>query len=914
MKKICLLIASSSILLCLSNTLFAQPYSPTANKYLGVTSGIVLDMKVDANYVYVGGSFTAVAYQTGNGAKLTTTTVKPNLEFPKTGTSGSQITICVPDGAGGWYIGGTFTTVGTETRNRLARINADGSVHAWNPNASGIVRTIVVSGSDVYVGGDFNGVNSINGTLTRNRLAKLNNTDGTADATWDPNAGGSVYAIAISGSDIYVGGSFTTINGTTTRNRLAKLNNTDGTADATWNPNASGSVYAIAISGSYIYVGGAFSGANSINGTLTRNYLAKLNNTDGTAAAWNPNALGNVNSIAISGSDIYVGGAFNGSNSINGTLTRNRLAKLNNTDGTADATWDPNASGTINVITINGSDIYVGGQFTTINGVTARSRIARLNNTDGIADANWDPSANSTVLTIAINGSDMYVGGTFMQMNRTTRNNIARFSKTTGEFDPNWNPNADNTVYSVVINGTDIYLGGVFVNIGGQARNKLAKVNNTDGSVDATWTPNANDHVFYMVTDGSNLYVAGTFTAVGGQSREALAKLNFTNGNADATWNPNPAGSRDVYGIAIDGSDIYVSGYFGTIGGQTRNRIAKLNNTNGNADATWNPNANGSYTRRLAVDASGVYAVGDFDTVGGQPRNRIARLNKTNGDADSWNPNANSTCSAIALYGSDVYVGGGFSTIGGQSRKSIAKLNNIDGLADLTWNPNASTTVFSILLDGGDIYVGGGFTTMGGASQPYFALFTDRTLPVKLSLFSANVNQRNVTLNWSTASETNNSGFGVQRLTSDGSWKEVAFVKGHGTTSMPVNYSYEDKNLTTGTYSYRLKQVDYNGNYEYFNLNSSIEIGTPQKYSISQNYPNPFNPTTKIYFDVPIASSVKISVYDVSGREVKVLVNEKYRPGNYETVFDGSMFSSGVYFYKMVSGTFSETKKMILLK
>ncbi|MFA5010704.1 MAG: LamG-like jellyroll fold domain-containing protein [Ignavibacteria bacterium] len=191
---------------------------------------------------------------------------------------------------------------------------------------------------------------------------------------------------------------------------------------------------------------------------------------------------------------------------------------------------------------------------------------------------------------------------------------------------------------------------------------------------------------------------------------------------------------------------------------------------------------------------------------------------------------------------------------------------------------------------------------------------TDYPLPAELTSFTANVKQRNVMLNWGTASETNNSGFGVQRLDAEGSWNEVAFVKGHGTTSTPVNYSYEDKNLTTGTYSYRLKQVDYNGNYEYFNLNSNVEIGTPQKYSISQNYPNPFNPATKIYFDIPKVSSVKISVYDVSGREVKVLVNEKYQPGNYETVFDGSMFSSGVYFYKIQAGDFTETKKMILMK
>ena len=190
----------------------------------------------------------------------------------------------------------------------------------------------------------------------------------------------------------------------------------------------------------------------------------------------------------------------------------------------------------------------------------------------------------------------------------------------------------------------------------------------------------------------------------------------------------------------------------------------------------------------------------------------------------------------------------------------------------------------------------------------------DIPLPVELTSFNARVNQKNVILNWRTASESNNSGFGVQRQSTGEEWKELAFVKGSGTSSTPIDYAYEDKNLKNGNYSYRLKQVDYNGNYEYFSLSSNVEIGAPQKYSISQNHPNPFNPTTKIYFDVPKVSSVKISVYDVSGREVKVLVNDKYQPGTYETMFDGSMYSSGVYFYKIQAGDFTKTMKMILLK
>ena len=288
-----------------TNKTYGQPSIP--NPDMWVTDGAVFCIAVDGVHTYIGGSFTFVGPNTGSGAKLTATSHTPNRNFPK--IAGGSIYTAVPDGSGGWYIGGNFTKVGTFDRNRLAHINSDGTVDAsWNPNASSIVYTIAISGSDIYVGGNFSGTI---GGQPRNYIAKLNNTNGNADPTWNANASNSINTIAISGSDIYVGGFFTTIGGQT-RNRVAKLNNTNGNADATWNPNANSTVNTIAISGSDIYVGGSFSGANSIGGQ-TSNRVAKLNNTNGNAdATWNPNANSTVNTIAISGSDIYVGGGFSG--------------------------------------------------------------------------------------------------------------------------------------------------------------------------------------------------------------------------------------------------------------------------------------------------------------------------------------------------------------------------------------------------------------------------------------------------------------------------------------------------------------------------------------------------------------------------------------------------------------------------
>ena len=190
------------------------------------------------------------------------------------------------------------------------------------------------------------------------------------------------------------------------------------------------------------------------------------------------------------------------------------------------------------------------------------------------------------------------------------------------------------------------------------------------------------------------------------------------------------------------------------------------------------------------------------------------------------------------------------------------------------------------------------------------------TLPVALSSLNSAVAGRTIRLNWTTASEINNTGFDVERMNIvDNNWSKVTFVAGHGTVNTPTNYSFEDRNLQTGKYKYRLKQIDNNGNYEYFALNGEVEIGVPKKFDLSQNYPNPFNPVTKINFDLPENGLVNLRLYDMLGREVANIVNNEYRTAGYYTVnFDASKLSSGIYFYRMNAGSFSGIKKMAVIK
>ena len=199
-----------------------------------------------------------------------------------------------------------------------------------------------------------------------------------------------------------------------------------------------------------------------------------------------------------------------------------------------------------------------------------------------------------------------------------------------------------------------------------------------------------------------------------------------------------------------------------------------------------------------------------------------------------------------------------------------------------------------------------------------FGIAPTQFLPVTLSAFNYSVVGRNIKLNWTTTEEINNSGFDVQKsvITDQGTeiWEKIGFVEGKGTKNTPTSYSFEDRNMNTGKYMYRLKQVDFNGNYEYFELNGEVEIGVPRKYDVSQNYPNPFNPVTKINFDLPENGLVNIRLYDMLGREVAVIVNEVRNAGYHTVQFDGSKLSSGIYFYKMSAGKFNGIKKMSLIK
>jgi hypothetical protein len=207
----------------------------------------------------------------------------------------------------------------------------------------------------------------------------------------------------------------------------------------------------------------------------------------------------------------------------------------------------------------------------------------------------------------------------------------------------------------------------------------------------------------------------------------------------------------------------------------------------------------------------------------------------------------------------------------------------------------------------------------GVASTTKTEIFVDNSFtPVELVSFNGSNDNGNVVLNWLTASELNNNGFEVERKSGTENFVKIAFVQGNGTTSEANSYSFTDVNVASGSYSYRLRQIDFDGTVSFSNI-VNVEVGVPGKFNLSQNYPNPFNPSTKISISLPVESRVSLKVFDILGQEVFSQLNQNYTAGSHTISFDGSSLNSGVYFYRVdasgVNGNdFSSVKKMILTK
>ncbi len=886
--------------------------------------------------IYLGGNFDYIGPVTGCFAALDPVTATMDNAFPSVLTVQGSVDAIIPDGSGGVYIGGSFSQVGVTPINNLAHILSNGSVdNTWNPNPDNAVQALALSGNSLIVGGSFSSI----GGGTDGYLSSVSVATGLMDTTWtSPSIGSSVTTVCVYGGTIYFGGYFTTV-GDSTRKYLAAVD-LDGNIKS-WNPAPFGEIVEIGgidAANGFVYVGGSFTKI----GSLFANSLAKLDTIDGTAAAWDPVLAGSLNlycsSVKVSGERVYIGGTFTAV----GDSTRYGIAAVDT--GTALATaWSAglDSTGYVQSLLVDGAQVYFSGDFSTVKG-SSRLHLATVD-TSGTLQS-WSATTSEAAYALCASGGKIFVGGQMYSFGGVRRVSVAALSEITGH--PNGlQVSFDDTepqVTALALSDTTLFVGGSFHSVGGFARSSLVAVGASSGGVlpfdanlsAASWSYTTDAaQVFALKTYGGALYVGGQFDSAGTGPqvpRNNMAAFDLSTG-ALRSWNANVQSGLQptVNAILCTGGRVYIGGAFASVGDSTRRNLAAVDTVNGLA-TSWSPSVpnTNDYIYSLAAEGARIYIGGSFSMIDSVARGDVAAVDTSDGTSVfSWNPNPGSSVEAITLSGSSVYLGGWFSSVGGQPYTAVGAVDKTNGTA-VSWNVSLDQTpvqALGISTKYQEIAVGGGFAAVMSSSQPYFVVVTnpsDGSLPVEMLSCAATARSNAVTLTWTTATESNNYGFRVERRRiadpqsiSAGAWEARGFVPGAGTSSTPHQYQYIDAGVEPGSYVYRLEQIDRSGASR-FSQEMAVDLGAaPREFALGQNYPNPFNPTTTITFTVPSDGRATLKVYDIVGREVATLVDQPMKAGIlHQVTFDASRVASGMYFARLQFGTRTLIRKMMLIK
>lgn len=697
--------------------------------------------------LYFGGDFTKVGKCSGAGVYLDVS--NGGLTFPVEKSTfpliGGTIYTSISDRNGGYYIGGSFSKVGSNTRYNIAHVNSDGYLTYFAPNVDGTVKSLALSGdgSIIYFGGDFSSVNGI----TRTDIAACYTSNGSLVTGFNPSSDWEVETLALKSDDsiLYIGGYFSSINGTD-RYNVAAVNTLDGSLVETFNPGTNSIVHNLVLNnnGSILYMGGGF---DMVGGT-SKKRIAAINTSDGSlVAGFTPADLNNSVYMMKLNSDnsiIYLGGAFT---DIGGT-TRNRIAALNTSDGTIISGFNPNSNARVRALELNGdgSIIYAGGDFTTIIG-TSKNKIAAINTSDGSLVTTFGATFDNSVRSITLNSdaSRLYVGGSFVMMDGVTRNKLAAINTGTGRLVSTFNPNVNESIRSLTLKSDDsiLYLGGLFTTVDGTTRNRVAAVNTSDGSLVSGFDPNANNEVWTLLltSDNSKLYLGGKFTTIAGTGRNFVAAVNTSNGSLVGSFNADvrDEASRDenVAALALtnDNSALYFGGYYRYIGATWVQNVRAVNTSNGSLITSFDPYADDQvWSIALNNDESIIYVGGILRSYqSGSSRYKLAAINTSNGDQvaafNSFYLWGSLPVKSIKLTSDNsiIYSGGEFNRSRGRTdfgygaveRNYMAAHNISDGSLVSSFDPDANAIVHSVVLnyDGSKLFVAGEFSTMGGSTR-----------------------------------------------------------------------------------------------------------------------------------------------------------------------------------------------------
>ena len=665
-------------------------------------NGIIRKLLIEGSYLYAGGDFTSVNSNATEGIVRIELATPANKVYNTTMTT-TSIYDMVSDSTY-LYLAGNFisnsTPVLTNTVNLTAFQDTDSTPSVFFPGISSMTGQLLGCALDstyLYACGN---VTDIDGT-TVSYVVRFNKTTGALDTSWKPVgfSGSFVYSIICDEPNnvLYCCGNFSITDGSTTSHlcRL-KTNVTSNYLDTSWLPAPNNITnkrnIALDATNGYLYVGGSFTviGSNA----ASRNRIARILTSDATADSWDPNANNAVYGVYLDSANdlLYVGGAF----TTIGGQSRTRGAALDTTVSTGAAnSFDPNLGSINNTISfyVTSTHVYIGGLVPSINGNT--SFPGGRTDLDGVLDTGWSTFGGTFPWVFDIIGDPVasdkiYCCGAFSTFGGVSSNSFAHAfisGANDGDLNPDFQPTLGGgsigKANGLVAEGNKLYLVGdnlTSVSLPGTVGNvDRFNLDLTDTNVWGTH-PNINNTVHSIIHDGStNLYVGGEFTEIDSTTRNYIAKLTDSTGALNGTWNPNANGIVRTMELS---TDVYVGGDFTSIGGQSRNYIAKLSTgTTGPADASWDPNVNAAvYSLMVDSTNSHCYLGGNFTTASASNliRNYLARVSTaTTGALTDWAPNCDGIVRVITDANTNddyVYVGGEFKKVNNKDYRYITQI------------------------------------------------------------------------------------------------------------------------------------------------------------------------------------------------------------------------------------------------
>ena len=602
-------------------------------------------------------------------------------------------------------------------------------------------------------------------TVNGSAAVSLAKVDATGALLWNGNSvGGVVRSLALSGDSatLYVGGAFTSLGGNSAQKRFGAVAAATGVAAAGFAPGTTNQpVFALAVQGGSVWLGGDFTMVNGI----ARQHLAQVDGTTGALNAMNVAVNGHINQLLLDGTstNLYLAGSF----ATVGALARPHVASINTSTNAVGALTFPTLTGDVFGIALDGTTgIDVTGSFTLNPEKTSPAVLARVDLGTAVVSyvvpyqatpkslARAPKSGISGGRVLVRVGGSLLVAGDFSDYGLATRNHLAAYDLATGALDLGFNPAPDGDfVHSLKgsADGNAVFVGGAFANIGGVVRNNLAKLAVADGTVDPTFNPSPDSYVKDMAVkaDGTALYVGGNFQNVAGQQSQYLAGLNPTTGAmlpdftfplAGATNDASEGGTRAI-AISPDQTRLMVIGNFTQIAGQDRPLVAQIDISQHPAVLTsWRTEVYNQGCARgrvgwmrdvdISPDGSTAYVVSSghiyypaCDTVNAFP------MNGTGPDVrPNWSVKIGDTIEAVAATGDAVYIGGHFRYMDtetlSQKRFQLAALDPATGRA-LNWAPNAGgfLGVKIIEAEPAGIFVGSDGDAMGGVAHGRFGFF-----------------------------------------------------------------------------------------------------------------------------------------------------------------------------------------------